>query len=62
LFLVEKEGLAGATVDARIARMGEGLSSYHDGVISAANALAKAAGVEVGMTAAEAATWLLQRP
>ena len=62
LFLVEKEGLAGATVDARIARMGEGLSSYHDGVISAANALAKAAGVEVGMTAADAATWLLQRP
>ena len=61
LFLVEKEGLAGATVDARIARMGEGLSSYHDGVISAANALAKAAGVEVGMTAADAATWLLQR-
>lgn len=62
LFMVEREGLAGATVDARIARMGEGLSSYHDGIISAANALAKAAGVEVGMTAAEAATWLLQRP
>lgn len=62
LFLVEKEGLAGATVDARIARMGEGLSSYHDGIISAANALAKAAGVEVGMTAAEAAARLLQRP
>lgn len=62
LFMVEREGLAGATVDARIARMGEGLSSYHDGVISAANALAKAAGVEVGMTAAEAAARLLQRP
>ena len=62
LFMVEREGLAGATVDARIARMGEGLSSYHDGIISAANALAKAAGVAVGMTAAEAAARLLQRP
>ena len=62
LFMVEREGLAGATVDARIARMGDGLSSYHDGIISAANALAKAVGVEVGMTAAEAAARLLQQP
>ena len=62
LFMVEREGLAGATVDARIARMGDGLSSYHDGIISAANALAKAVGVEIGMTAAEAAARLLQRP
>jgi len=61
LFMVEREGLAGATVDARIARMGDGLSSYNDGIISAANALAKAVGVEVGMTAAEAAARLLQR-
>ena len=61
LFMVEREGLAGATVDARIARMGDGLSSYHDGIISAANALAKAVGVEIGMTAAEAADLLLRR-
>ena len=61
LHLVEKERLAGATVDARSARMGEGLSSYHDGIISAANTLAKAAGVEIGMTAAQAAALLLQR-
>jgi hypothetical protein len=61
LFMVEREGLAGATVDARIARMGEGLSSYHDGIISAANALARAAGVETGMAAADAATLLLRR-
>jgi nucleotidyltransferase/DNA polymerase involved in DNA repair len=59
--MVEREGLAGATVDARIARMGEGLSSYHDGIISAANALARAAGVETGMAAADAATLLLRR-
>ena len=41
--------------------MGEGLSSYRDGIISAANALAKAAGVETGMRAAQAAALLLQR-
>ena len=61
LFMVEREGLAGATVDARIARMGDGLSSYHDGIISAANALSRAAGVETGMAAADAATLLLRR-
>ena len=61
LYLVEKDGLAGATVDARTARMGEGLSSYHDGTISAANALALAAGVRVGMPARAAAALLLRR-
>ena len=61
LFAVEKEGLAGATVDACTACMGDGLSSYNDGVISAANALASAAGVLVGMPAAQAAALLLKR-
>ena len=61
LAMVEKEGLAGATVDARSARMGEGLSSFHDGVISAVNALAAAAGVRVGMPAAQAAGLLMRR-
>lgn len=54
-------GLAGATVDARMARMGDGLSSYNDGIISAANKLAQAAGVTVGMPADEAARLLLDR-
>ena len=61
LAMVESEGLAGATVDARLARMGDGLSSYHEGIISACNALARAAGVQVGMTAAQAASLLLAR-
>lgn len=61
LRMVESEGLAGATVDARRARMGDGMSSYRDGIISAANALAQAAGVRVGMTAAEAASLLVRR-
>ena len=61
LTIVEAEGLAGATVDARRARMGSGLSHYHDGIISAANALATAAGVEVGMPCPQAASLLLNR-
>jgi hypothetical protein len=40
LLAVGQQGLAGATVDARSAPMGDGLSSYHDGVISAVNELA----------------------
>ncbi|MCY3951054.1 MAG: hypothetical protein OXG69_00735 [bacterium] len=62
LFIVEADGLAGATVDARRARMGSGLSHYHDGIISAANALAAARGVAIGMPCAEAALLLLARP
>lgn len=61
LAIVEAEGLAGATVDARLARMGDGLSSYRDGIVSAVNALASAAGVRVGMPAAQAASLLLRR-
>ncbi len=59
LTIVEADGLAGATVDARTARMGDGLSTYRDGVISAANRPARARGVEVGMPAATAAHLLL---
>lgn len=61
LALVEGDGLAGATVDATGARMGDGLSHYHDGIISAVNRHAAARGVEVGMTAAVAASLLLNR-
>jgi hypothetical protein len=60
LAIVEADGLAGATVDARTARMGDGLSTYEDGVISAANALARNRGVEVGQPAAAAALALLR--
>lgn len=62
LKIVEADGLAGATVDARIARMGDGLSHYNDGVISALNAHAASRGVEVGMSAQAAALLLLQKP
>ncbi len=61
LAMVEPLGLAGATVDAATARMGDGHSTYEDGVISAANRWAQEAGVEVGMTAREAALRLVER-
>jgi hypothetical protein len=59
LAIVEKDGLAGAAVDVRTARMGDGLSTYHDGIISAMNQAAGERGVRIGMHASEAAVRLL---
>jgi rhodanese-related sulfurtransferase len=60
LEIVETDGLAGATVDVMTARMGDGLSTYQDGVISAVNRCARERGVEVGMKARDAALRLLR--
>lgn len=59
LAIVEADGLAGATVDARSARMGDGHSTYLDGVISAVNHHATRRGVQIGQPAREAAQALL---
>lgn len=59
LKLVESHGLAGATVDAATARMGDGLSTYRDGFVSACNAGAARCGVRPGQSAREAAQLLL---
>lgn len=61
LTIVEADGLAGATADARRARMGSGLSHYHDGIISAANGHARERGVEVDMPVPDAAHLLLAK-
>lgn len=61
LELVNKTGIAGATVDASKAKLGDGMSTYMDGVISAANDLALACGVKIGMSAKEAAHHLVHR-
>ena len=50
-----------ATVSADSARIGDALSTYRDGVISATNASARAIGVQRGMSAREAARLMLQR-
>jgi hypothetical protein len=54
-------GIPGASVSALTARMGDGRSTYFDGVISAANDLAMAAGVRIGQRATEAAQLLATR-
>jgi hypothetical protein len=59
LEIVAADGLAGAAVDARTARMGDGRSTYEDGMISAVNAPGRARGVEIGMRARVAAEMLL---
>ncbi len=61
LEITNVQGIAGATVDAQLARMGDGMSTYEDGVISAANTLALACGVQVGMRTPEAALLLVNR-
>jgi len=57
---VVPDGIPGASVSALSARMGDGQSTYFDGIISAANTLAEAKGVRVGQTAREAAMHLLK--
>lgn len=59
LAIVDGTGLAGASVDAATAVIGDGFSSYYDGVISACNHSAQRRGVVVGQTAREAAHHLL---
>ena len=57
---VEPDGIAGASVSAQTARMGDGQSTYFDGVISAANRHARDKGVQVGQSTREAALLLLK--
>lgn len=59
LEVIEPDGIVGASVSALTARMGDGQSTYFDGIISAANCHARAKGVKIGQTAREAAMLLL---
>lgn len=54
-------GIPGASVDALTARMGDGHSTYFDGVISAMNELAANKGVRTGQRAIDAARLLLDK-
>jgi hypothetical protein len=51
LSILEQKGIAAATVSAFTARIGDGRSTYVDGVISAANARALALGAVIGAPA-----------
>jgi hypothetical protein len=59
LAVLDEHGIAAAAVSTESARIGDALSTYHDGLISAANAIAEAKGVKVGMRASDAARLML---
>jgi hypothetical protein len=50
---LDQRGIAGATVSAWSARIGDGLSTYRDGVITAVNAAAARCRGEIGIAAGE---------
>jgi hypothetical protein len=56
---LEEHGIAAAAVSTDSACIGNALSTYHDGVISAANPTARKRGVAVGQRASEAARLML---
>jgi uncharacterized protein YunC (DUF1805 family) len=57
--LLEEKGVPSAAVSTMSARLGEGLSTWNDGIISVVNAPAAKLGVKVGMTAKDAARLML---
>lgn len=59
LAICGEKGMPAAAVAAMSARIGDGLSTYHDGIISAANGPAKDRGVRIGMPAKEALRLML---
>jgi hypothetical protein len=61
LAILDDHAIAAASVDALSARIGSGLSTYHDGVISACNLVAARTGVRAGMPAKAAAELMLRR-
>lgn len=54
LAALDHRGIAGATVGGMTARIGDGVSTYEDGVISHVNQRARALGLQTGMTARQA--------
>ena len=56
---LEASGIAAAAVAAMSARIGDGMSTWSDGIISVTNATAAARGVKEGMAAKEAARLML---
>ena len=57
--LLEEKGVPSAAVSTMSARLGEGMSTWNDGIISVLNAPAAKLGVKVGMTAKDAARLML---
>ena len=60
VMLLAEHGIPAASVSTMSARLGEGLSTWNDGVLSVVNEVAAGLGVRVGMTAKAAARLMLQ--
>ncbi|MDF1719555.1 MAG: hypothetical protein P1U65_02670 [Minwuia sp.] len=54
LSALDERRIAGATVSAASARIGDGRSTYDDGILSAVNDVARFMGLRIGMTAQDA--------
>jgi hypothetical protein len=61
LRIVEESGIAAATVSADSSEIGDSLSTYRDGIVSALNDTARKFGVFEGLSAKEAAHVMLDR-
>jgi hypothetical protein len=59
VLILGERGIPSAAVSTLTARLGEGLSTWNDGIISVVNQVAAARGVKVGMSAKEAARLML---
>jgi hypothetical protein len=59
LLVLEEKGIPGAAVSTDSAAIGDGMSTYHDGIISALNPSAEILKVVIGMPAREAALLML---
>lgn len=60
LAVLDETGMPGAAVSTDSARIGDGMSTYRDGVVSVHNRAAEQAGVMEGMSASEAALLMLR--
>lgn len=60
LAVLDETGVPGAAVSTDSARIGDGLSTYRDGIVSAHNDAAARAGIREGMPATEAAILMLK--
>ena len=59
VMILGERGIPSAAVSTLSARLGEGLSTWNDGIVSVVNQIAAARGVKVGMSAKEAARLML---
>lgn len=61
LAVCQDKGIPGGAVSVETARIGEGMSTYFDGILSAVNDASRALGIHEGMSAREASMRMLER-